>query len=160
MAGLGMLFLGAFIGWVIAYGLYQITVWTNPANIFAVVTGAAVSGAVLVFIKYADPGTTGIFFYPVGLAYGALLNCLGFYIADPTHHYNEPKTILGMLTLFIASCLLLSLFFFPYVQGAVKNVAAALQSPPVVQSPATPSQSPPATQFPAPALELNPGRGR
>jgi hypothetical protein len=147
MAGLGMLFLGAFIGWVIAYALYQVKDWKNPAHIFAAVTGAAVSGVVLVFIKYADPGPTGLFFYPIGLAYGALLNCLGFYIADSSHHFNEPKTILGMFTLVIASCLLLSLFFIPYVQGAVKNATSALQSPPAVQSP-------------SPNLGPNPGRGR
>ncbi len=74
MAWLGMLMLGSFMGFIIAYGIKQITDWSKPANVFSAVTSAAVSGAIFTFIQYLGGKELGaaIFLYPVGLAYGAL----------------------------------------------------------------------------------------
>lgn len=74
MAWLGMLMLGSFIGFILAYGLKQITDWKKPANVFSAVTSAAVSGAVFTFIQFLGAEKLGqaLFLYPVGLAYGAL----------------------------------------------------------------------------------------
>jgi hypothetical protein len=90
------------------------------------VTSAAVAGVVLTFVKYADPGTTAIFFYPVGLAYGALCNTLGSYIAKQP---VNKQSLLGMGVLAIASLLLLSLFFVHSVQEYIKNAPSALELP-------------------------------
>jgi hypothetical protein len=46
MQSLGMLALGTFIGWVVSYGLLQVTNWANPGNVFSAVISAAVAGVV------------------------------------------------------------------------------------------------------------------
>lgn len=128
MASLGFLMLGAFMGWVIAFGLYKVENWNHPANVFSAVTGAAVSGAIFIFIQYLLRFSTipfiTIFFYPVGLAYGALCNGLGYAIYhafDNVNRNNEDATknatrvrTYSIAGLVIASALLLALLFWLY----------------------------------------------
>jgi hypothetical protein len=74
MSWLGLLMLGAFVGFVVTYGLREVRDWSNPANVFSAVVSAAVSGGVFVFIQWLGGEKLGeaLFMYPVGLAYGAL----------------------------------------------------------------------------------------
>jgi hypothetical protein len=74
MAWLGMFCLGAFIGFVITYGLTKTTNWENPGNVFTSAISAAVAGGIFTFIEFLGGTSLGsaLFLYPVGLAYGAL----------------------------------------------------------------------------------------
>jgi hypothetical protein len=85
-----MFMLGAFIGYVVVYGLRQITDWNRPQNVFTAVISAAVAGGVFTFIQYlggVDLGV-GLFFYPLGLAYGALCTNLAW-LTQP----NAPRGV-------------------------------------------------------------------
>ena len=77
MAHLGLICLGAFIGWVVSFGLIKVPSesWKKPATVFAAVISAAVAGGVFTFIKFMGGTKLGdaLFLYPVGLAYGALV---------------------------------------------------------------------------------------
>lgn len=113
MVAVGMLMLGAFMGYVIAYGLRQVTEWNKPANVFAAVTSAALSGAVLAFMQFAggEKLGQGLFFYPVGLGYGALLPHLEWLTK------GEKITGLGWLHIVavaVATILLLMLLLWPW----------------------------------------------
>lgn len=110
MRSLGMLALGIFIGWITSYGLIHVHDWQNPANVFSAVISAAVAGAIFSFIQFLGGKALGdaLFMYPLGLAYGALLNSLS-YIG-----YAEKITLQRGLHLFavvFASALLLLLLF-------------------------------------------------
>jgi hypothetical protein len=74
MRWLGMFCLGGFMGFVICFGLTQITDWSNPGTIFSAVVSTAIAGGTFTFIQWLNGDTPGVapFFYPVGLAYGAL----------------------------------------------------------------------------------------
>ena len=131
MASLGFLMLGAFMGWVIGFGMYQVRDWSHPGKLFSAVTGATVSGAVFIFIQYliktSNISVIAIFFYPVGLAYGALCNGLGYIIAHAYDVVGDGNNAVAVshpallrwgavLALAIASALLLALFFWWYNQ--------------------------------------------
>ena len=115
MSALGMVTLGAFIGWVIAFGLDRMPKGTNPVVIFGSATSAAVAGVVLVFIQYAAPGSAGIFFYPVGLAYGALCYTLSTYIATTTP--PNSNILLGKIVLAIASLAIVAIWIVSMIEN-------------------------------------------
>jgi uncharacterized membrane protein YeaQ/YmgE (transglycosylase-associated protein family) len=124
MAAIGMITLGAFIGWVIAYVLYRITDWGQPVNVLSGVISAAVAGTVFAFIKYLDEqgasAAEAIYYYPVGLAYGALVNGLGW-VAGPVDPALKTVTILlrlgHMLAVLLISVLILVLLVYPSYLG-------------------------------------------
>ncbi|MGB3722399.1 MAG: hypothetical protein WA979_06210 [Pacificimonas sp.] len=74
MIALGMLILGAFIGFVCIYAVLKISDWNKPASVLSGVLSAAVSGGLFaLFERFAvTPIGDMIYFYPVGLGYGAL----------------------------------------------------------------------------------------
>jgi len=132
MAAIGMTALGAFIGWIIAYVLYRITNWGDPISVLSGVISAAVAGAVFTFIKYLDehgaPTAGAIYYYPVGLAYGAACNGLGWVAGSVDPKLTAPTFALRMLhigVIAIASVLILILLFRPGYLG--------IQSPGVAQ---------------------------
>src|SRR5690349_8304907 len=90
MASLGMVCLGAFIGWIAAYGLVSVTDWSKPVNVLTGVISAAVAGSVFTFIVFLGGNTMGqaLYFYPVGLLYGALINGLRFLPAPRNERYT------------------------------------------------------------------------
>jgi hypothetical protein len=112
MGALGLLMLGAFIGWVICYGLFQTTNWDNSGKLISAVIAAAVSGAVFSFITWVQPNGEAVYWYPVGLAYGALCNALG-YVAFHAYPDAERPTrstrIIAGVCIGLASMLLLLL---------------------------------------------------
>jgi len=77
MIALGMGVLGAFIGFVCIYAVLKIADWNKPVSILTGVLTAAVSGGLFaIFERFAaTPIGDMIYFYPVGLGYGAL--CAG-----------------------------------------------------------------------------------
>ncbi|MHB8270462.1 hypothetical protein [Bradyrhizobium sp.] len=112
MVSLGMFALGAFIGFVIAYGLTKITDWTKPASVFSAIISAAVAGGVFTFIQYLG-GTsigTALFLYPVGLAYGALCSNLRWVTEQ---NINRFFALLHIAAFAAASVLLLAWFLYP-----------------------------------------------
>jgi len=74
MAAVGMLMLGAFIVFVIAYSFGETKDWTKPVSIISGAISAAVAGGVFTFIKFVGGVELGnaLFYYPLGLAWGAL----------------------------------------------------------------------------------------
>ena len=106
MQSLGMLALGTFIGWVVSYGLLQVTNWANPGNVFSAVISAAVAGGVFTFIQFLGGPNLGtaLFMYPLGLAYGALCAALIWVGQERTL-----VMILHILGFTVASALLLAL---------------------------------------------------
>jgi hypothetical protein len=125
MIALGMLMLGAFMGYIIAYGLRKIEDWKNPASAFAAVVSAAFSGGLFAFIQYMSRGQPlgeGIFFYPIGLAYGALLPHLDWIVSNTTTGLTTWKVAhAGAVTL--ATLLLLSLLLCPWLRGVLPKIA-------------------------------------
>jgi len=120
MAAIGMTALGAFIGWVIAYVLYRITNWGDPISVLSGVISAAVAGAVFTFIKYVDehgaPVAGAIYYYPVGLAYGAVCNGLGWVAGSVDATLKWPTILLRafhILAVVLVSVLILILLFDP-----------------------------------------------
>jgi hypothetical protein len=109
MKSLGMLALGSFIGWITSYGLIHITDWANPGNVLSAVISAAVAGGVFTFIQFLDGKEAlrnALFMYPLGLAYGALLNNFAY--------LRDEVLVLQMLhvaSVGLASLLLLGLIF-------------------------------------------------
>ena len=116
MIWLGMLTLGAFIGFIVTFGLQKITDWSNPGNVFSAVISAAVAGGVFTFIQFlgGDKLGVGLFVYPVGLAYGALCNNLRW-VTDP--NINKTIAFLHIVGFAIASILLLLLLLWPPLRG-------------------------------------------
>jgi hypothetical protein len=112
MIWLGMLMLGAFIGFIIAYGLQKITDWSQPGNVFSAIISAAVAGGIFTFIQFlgGEKLGTALFLYPVGLAYGALCNNLRW-VTGP--NINRTIASLHIAGFCIASILLLLLFLWP-----------------------------------------------
>jgi hypothetical protein len=112
MTSLGMFALGAFIGFVIAYGLTKITDWKNPASVFSAVISAAVAGGVFTFIQYLGGQSIGaaLFLYPVGLAYGALCSNLRWVTEQNINPYIASLHVLAFAA---ASILLLVWFLYP-----------------------------------------------
>ena len=112
MIWLGMFTLGAFIGFIVAYGLQKITDWSNPGNVFSAIISAAVAGGVFTFIQFlgGEKLGTALFLYPVGLAYGALCNNLRW-LTRPD--INRSIATLHIVGFSVASILLLLLFLWP-----------------------------------------------
>lgn len=113
MASLGMACLGAFIGWVVSYGLAHVTDWSNPGNVLSAVLSAAVAGGVFTFIQYLGGTKLGdaLFLYPLGLAYGALSN---------SFHWLSDKWYLQLLHIAafaFASLAILALMFSPELRA-------------------------------------------
>jgi hypothetical protein len=111
MVSLGMFALGAFIGFVIAYGLTKITDWASPASVFSSVISAAVAGGVFTFIQYLGGQSIGtaLFLYPVGLAYGALCSNLRWVVGPDI---NRSIAFLHIAAFAAASILLLLWFLY------------------------------------------------
>jgi hypothetical protein len=112
MISLGMFMLGAFIGFVIAFGLTKITNWANPASVFSAIISAAVAGGVFTFIQFLG-GTsigTALYLYPVGLAYGALCSNLRWVTEQDINRFFASLHILAFA---VASFLLLAWFLYP-----------------------------------------------
>jgi hypothetical protein len=104
MPALGLLMLGAFIGWVICYGLFQTTNWDNPGVLISAVIAAAVSGAVFSFITWLHPNGEAVYWYPIGLAYGGLCNCLGYVAFHEYPQASAPSArTRGLVIFFILS---------------------------------------------------------
>ena len=110
MASLGMACLGAFIGWIVSYGLVRITDWSKPGNVLSGVISAAVAGGVFTFIQMLGGAELGeaLFLYPLGLAYGAVLNSLGFLHVDRPFLRN-----LHIVAITVASLATLAVLFTP-----------------------------------------------
>lgn len=74
MAALGMLSLGAFIGYIVTYGLLHVRDWGNPVATLNGILSATVAGGLFTLIERVGEHAIGdaIYFYPVGLGYGAL----------------------------------------------------------------------------------------
>jgi len=124
MAAIGMTALGAFIGWIIAYVLYRISNWGDPISVLTGVISAAVAGAVFTFIKYLDehgaPTAGAIYYYPVGLAYGAACNGLGWVAGSVDPNLRAPTFLLRIVhiaVVVLASVLILILLFRPDYLG-------------------------------------------
>jgi hypothetical protein len=106
------------MGWVISYGIFHITNWDSPAAVFSAVTGAAESGGIFTFIQQSGvPTGYAIFFYPVGLAYGALCNGISHYVKNLTPGTDQIFTTLhlgelAIIILAIGSGLALWLILF------------------------------------------------
>lgn len=113
MASLGLLALGGFVGSIIFYGLYQATDWSSPVTLVSGCLSAAVSGVIFIFIKYLDvkkADGSAIYFYPVGLAYGAL--CINLqWISRPDANFIWSSLHVGVFA--IVTVALFFLFFFP-----------------------------------------------
>jgi hypothetical protein len=117
MSSLGLLLLGAFIGTIVTYGLKHITDWTKPGAIFTAVISAAVAGGVYTFIQYLGGPKLGaaLYFYPVGLAYGAL--CANMAWLTDRNSYKHPIAYLHILGFVVASILLLLLLLYPPIRS-------------------------------------------
>ena len=109
MSWLGLLMLGAFIGYVVTYGLRQVSDWSKPSNVFSAVISAAVSGGVFVFIQWLGGEKLGqaLFMYPVGLAYGALCVNLRWVTGQNVNRVIANLHILGFAAASILLLLLL-----------------------------------------------------
>ena len=128
MGALGLLMLGAFIGWVICYGLFQTTNWDNSGKLISAVIGAAVTGAVFSFITWLQPNGEAVYWYPIGLAYGALCNALGYvaFHAYPANERPEKNTrIIAGGCIGLASVLLLLLLLWPWFRGLLPESSGA-----------------------------------
>src|SRR3954468_23543227 len=110
MASLGMICLGAFIGWVTSYGLIKIQDWSKPGNVFSAVISAAVAGAVFTFIQFLGGDKIGnaLFLYPFGLAYGAFANSFSWLSTQ-----TKNQQAVHILAFAIASIIILALMFSP-----------------------------------------------
>jgi hypothetical protein len=121
MTALGMLTLGTFIGWITSYALIHVNDWARPGNVLSAVISAAVAGAVFTFIQYLGGTTLGnaLFYYPVGLAYGALCNSLGYIAGYPNIAGLPNGTLqaLHILAFGMGSALLLALLLVPWIRG-------------------------------------------
>jgi hypothetical protein len=128
MGALGLLMLGAFIGWVICYGLFQTTNWNSPAILINAVIAAAVSGAVFSFITWLQPNGEAVYWYPVGLAYGALCNALGYVAFHAYPDDQRPKTstrFFAGFCILLASALLALLLLSSWFRGLLPEISGA-----------------------------------
>ncbi|HEX6374345.1 MAG TPA: hypothetical protein VFZ91_01360 [Allosphingosinicella sp.] len=110
MAALGLLILGAFVGYIILHGLRKITDWGNPVATINGVLSAAVAGGLFTLISESTQSQIGedIYFYPVGLGYGAL--CRGLeWVGDGNINFVKG---LHLAAFGLASLLVLLLMFY------------------------------------------------
>jgi hypothetical protein len=117
MAALGLFMLGAFIGFVVVYGLRAVTDWSNLGKVLTAVISAAVAGGVFTFIQRIGGSTLGdsLFYYPLGLAYGAL--CIQLTWITSSASGNNSYRNLHILGFAIASILVLALFLSPSLRS-------------------------------------------
>lgn len=113
MHWLGMCALGAFVGYVVTFGLVRITDWTKPANALAAVLSAAVGGIMFVFLQRIGSDAGSLALYSLGLGYGALCTNLRWVTEQ-----HASKTQIVFATLHVAAfagatILLLLLFLSP-----------------------------------------------
>ena len=132
MKSLGMLALGTFIGWITSYALVHISNWENPGNVLSAVISAAVAGGVFTFIQFIDRTAAlhdALFMYPLGLAYGALLN--SFYVFPSEGLVWQ---VLHVTAVFLASVLLLGLLTWEPLRRRIRGLDDAPGAPSVPQS--------------------------
>lgn len=109
MAFVGTLTLGIFMGYVIVFGLLNVTDWKRPATIFSAVIAAATTGGIFSLLQqyaYTQIGDA-IYFYPLGLAYGGLCTNLKFVGYDDL---NLPRGLHIAAFVFATGLLLLLIF--------------------------------------------------
>jgi hypothetical protein len=70
VAAVGMLMLGAFIGFVIAHSFSAIKEWKERTSIMSGAISGAGAGGVFIFIKTVGVAqlSDSLFYYPIGLA--------------------------------------------------------------------------------------------
>lgn len=113
MAALGLLILGAFVGYIITYALKKVGDWTNPVATLTGILSAAVAGTLFAFMeKYASIGES-IFYYPIGLGYGALCNGLEWVAQDDM----SPLKWLHLAAFAAASVAIVALMFSESLRG-------------------------------------------
>jgi len=119
MAAIGLLILGAFVGYIILHGLFKITDWKNPIATLNGVLSAAVAGGLFTLISHLAQSQAGdshvdraIYFYPVGLGYGGL--CRGLEWVGQGN--MSVVKVLHLIAFALASLMVLALIFYPPVR--------------------------------------------
>jgi hypothetical protein len=119
MASLSLLALGVFIGFVVVFGLHRVENWNDPGKIFSAAISAAVAAGVFAFIKLLGGKELGsaLFFYPVGLLYGALCTNAAWTTDIKWEQVNLAKMILAILHLSAIAIATVLLFILWYWYG-------------------------------------------
>jgi hypothetical protein len=112
MIAVGMFALGGFIGFVITFCLLRIQDWKKSSAILSGAISAAIAGGLFTFIKMLEtqsggPIGPGIFYYPLGLAYGVLTTRLEWLGSQG----GERWVRIGHAALWVAFTILLVVLF-------------------------------------------------
>ena len=139
MAALGMLILGAFVGYIVTFGLVQVKDWANPVATLNGILSATVAGGLFALIERVGENGIGqaIYFYPVGLGYGALCTNLRWM----TREKRGWLQILHLGAFAAASALLLGLMLSETMRDWLPN-------PPTAAAGETADKSAPASPSP------------
>lgn len=117
MVALGMLILGSFVGFCCLYVLFKISDWQSPVAILTGLLSAAVGGGLFVLFDKA-PVSIGnaIYYYPVGLGYGAL--CAGImWIGNDTSNERANIKYVHIAAFGVVSVLLLLILIAPWFRA-------------------------------------------
>lgn len=113
MLWLGMCALGAFVGYVVTFGLVRITDWSKPLNVISGILSAVVGGSIFLFIERMGGDHSALALYPIGLAYGALCTNMPWVAGQLTTPLQKAFAILHVAAFGVATAFLFLLFLSP-----------------------------------------------
>lgn len=159
MPAVGMLVLGAFIGFVSIFALMKVEDWSNPlATLGGTISSVLAVSVFTIFEIAVTPIGDAIYFYPIGLGFGAL--CAGMRWIG--HLPGGRPTLLAWLHMgasALAGVLILVLVFSPGLRASLPAPNAAVatvpREPPADLAAAEAAAAPPAPA-PAPASPTPP----
>lgn len=134
MPAVGMLVLGAYLGFVSIYALMKVEDWSNPiATLGGVIASVLAVTVFTIFEVAVTPIGDAIYFYPVGLGIGAL--CAGLRwmgsLSDVTSIANLPRLAIWHIAgCVVAGVLVLVLVFSPTVRSLLPQPTVAVATVP------------------------------